>query len=163
MSPTRRRTKFSQRRKAASGQEEIPLRITLVAPPSDVMFCLQRGRDELVSQQRSTGAPLSFDFTVRVRADAGDEPMNFLGPFTQGPPASRFVYVNSGTMAGESGTPWTRRAKIPLAGITAAMVERALEAPGARIEAQIQGTARDGGPACATCRPLGGGWSVVSV
>ena len=142
-----------------SDQQEIPLRITLVAPPSDVMFCLQRGRDELVSQQRSTGAPLSFDFTVRVRS--GDVPINFLGPFTQGPPASRFVYVNSGTMAGESATPWTRRAKVPLAGITSAMVKKALTAPVARIEARIQGTARDGGPACATCHPIGSGWSVV--
>ena len=57
--------------------------------------------------------------------------MNFLGPFTQGPPASRFVYVNSGTMAGENATPWTRRAKIPLAGITNAMVKKALAAPSA--------------------------------
>jgi hypothetical protein len=122
------------------------------------MFCLQRGRDELVSQRRSTGAPLSFDFTVRVRP--GDDPLNFLGPLTQGPPASRFVYVNSGT-AGESTTPWTRRAKIPLAGITPAMVDEVLAAPGRRIEARIQGTARDGGPACATCRPIGSGWSVV--
>ena len=89
--------------------------------------------------------------------------MSFLGPFTQGPPASRFVYVNSGTLAGESGTPWTRRAKIPLAGITTAMMRKALAAPGVRIEARIEGTARDGGPACATCRPIGGGWSVVSV
>jgi hypothetical protein len=162
MTPTPSRPRSSSSRPKTSDQQEIPLRITLVAPPSDVMFCLQRGRDELVSQQRSTGAPLSFDFTVRVKA-AGDQPMNFLGPFTQGPPASRFVYVNSGTMAGESETPWTRRAKIPLAGITAAMVRKALTAPGARIEARIQGTARDGGPACATCRPIGGGWSLISI
>lgn len=143
-----------------SAQQEIPLRITLVGPPPGVTFCLQRGRDELVSQQRSTGAPLSFDFTVRVKS-AGGGTLNFLGPFTQGPPVSRFVYVNSGTMAGESGTPWTRRAKIPLAGITPAMVKKVLAAPSARIEARIPGTARDGGPACATCRPIGAGWSVV--
>ena len=99
--------------------------------------------------------------TSRFAFDPATAPINFLGPFTQGPPASRFVYVNSGTMAGESATPWTRRAKIPLAGITTAMVKRALAAPSARIEARIQGTARDGGPACATCRPIGSGWSVV--
>jgi hypothetical protein len=143
-------------------EAEVPLRITLEAPPEGVTFCLQRGRDELVSPARSTGAALSFDFTVRVRPAAGAEPMSFLGPFTQGPPATRFVYVNSGTMAGEPGTPWTRRAKIPLAGITATMVKEALRDPRARIEARIQGTARDGGPACATCRPLGTGWAVIS-
>ena len=162
--PSRARSSSSRKKPAATAkeQQEVPLRITLVAPPSDVMFCLQRGRDELVSRQQSTGAPLSFDFTVRVRPAASGEPMNFLGPFTQGPPASRFVYVNSGTMAGESATPWTRRAKIPLAGITTAMVKKVLAAPSACIEARIQGTARDGGPACATCRPIGSGWSVVS-
>jgi hypothetical protein len=156
-----------KRARAATGapveaaQSELALRITLVVPPAGVTFCLQRGKDELVSPVRSTGGPISFDFTVRVRPASGGGPMTFLGPFTQGPPASRFVYVNSGTMAGETGTPWTRRAKIPLAGITEAMVGRALADPASRIEARIQGTARDGGPACATCRPLGG-WSRVS-
>jgi len=138
----------------------VPLRITLVAPPADVVFCLQRGRDELVSATRSTGAPLSFDFEVRARPAADGAAPTFLGPFTQGPPASRFVYVNSGALAGESGSCWTRRAKVPLAGISAAMVKK-VGASGARIEARIQGTARDGGPACATCRPLADGWSVI--
>ena len=161
-----RATKTSRSKPIASArpaQVEVPLRITLESPPKDVTFCLQRGKDELVSAVRSTGAPLSFDFTVRVRPPAGGEAIGFLGPFTQGPPVGRFVYVNSGTMAGESATPWTRRAKIPLAGITAAMVKTALADPRARIEARIQGTARDGGPACATCRPLGGGWSIATV
>jgi hypothetical protein len=144
-------------------QSEVPLRITLEAPPADVMFCLQRGRDELVQAMRSSGAPLCFDFTVRVRPAGDGVPMTFLGPFTQGPPATRFVYLNSGTMAGDTATPWTRRAKIPLGGITASMVKKALADPRARIEARIQGTARDGGPACATCRPLGSGWSVMIV
>jgi hypothetical protein len=147
---------------AEASQSELALRITLVAPPAGVTFCLQRGRDELVSPLRSTGGTISFDFAVRVRPAAGGKPMTFLGPFTQGPPASRFVYVNSGTMAGESAEPWTRRAKIPLAGITEAMIDEALADPGSRIEARIQGTARDGGPACATCRPLAAGWSLVS-
>ena len=162
-SPTRQRSRPASF--AASSQAEVPLRITLVAPPSGVTFCLQRGRDELIDARRSTGADLSFDFTVRVRPASGKDPMVFLGPFTQGPPATRFVYVNSGTMAGESAsaTAWTRRAKIPLAGITASMVEMALAKRGYRIEARIQGTAGDGGPACATCRPLGDGWSVIRV
>jgi hypothetical protein len=162
---TRARGRATSRRNpaAAAAQREVPLRITLVAPPSGVTFCLQRRRDELVDSQRSSGAALSFDFTVRVRPPSGGDPMVFLGPFTQGPPATRFVYVNSGTMAGESpgATSWTRRAKVPLAGITKSMVEKTVATPGACIEARIQGTARDGGPACATCRPLGDGWSVV--
>ena len=60
-----------------------------------------------------------------------------------------FVYVTSGKRAGQANTPWNRRAKIPLAGITASMIRSALRAPGARIETEIAGTGSDGGPACA--------------
>jgi hypothetical protein len=35
------------------------------------------------------------------------------GPAAQGPPA-RFVYVHSGTRAGQVGSCWDRRAKVPL-------------------------------------------------
>jgi hypothetical protein len=37
----------------------------------------------------------------------------------------------------------------------------ALATPGAVIEARIAGTAKDGGPACATVGLLDGGWRVV--
>jgi hypothetical protein len=146
---------------AGGSEREVPLRITLAAPPPDVVFCLQRGRSDLVSAVRSTGEPLSFDFEVRARDDGDGGAPRFLGEFTQGPPATRFVYVNSGTYAGDAASCWSRRAKVPLAGITRVLLRRALAAPGSVIEARIEGTARDGGPACATCRPLGKGWSVV--
>ena len=81
-------------------EREIPLRITLVRPPRDVVFCLQRGKAEIVSPVRATGDDLSFELSVRVRDGRADGSPNFLGPFTQGPPDGRFVYVNSGTSAG---------------------------------------------------------------
>jgi hypothetical protein len=46
--------------------------------------------------------------------------------------------VDSGTIAGEPESCWTRRAKIPLVGITWALIANA--APGAFIEARIAGT-----------------------
>jgi hypothetical protein len=142
-------------------ESELPLRITLIHPPSGVVFCLQRGKTEIVSPVRSTGDDLSFDFTVRVRDGREDGLPNFLGPFTQGPSTGRFVYVNSGTSAGEVGSPWTRRAKIHLSGISWALIEEALAAPGAVLEARIAGTSRDGGPACATVPLLEGGWRIA--
>src|SRR5687767_16030136 len=36
-------------------EQEIPLRITLVRPPSGVVFCLQRGRADLVSPTEAAG------------------------------------------------------------------------------------------------------------
>ncbi len=142
-------------------EREIPLRITLVHPPRDVVFCLQRGKTEVVSPVRATGDDLSFDFTLRVRDGRPDGLPNFLGPFAQGPPAGRFVYVNSGTSAGEAGSCWTRRAKIPLSGISWQMIEEVLAAPDTVLEARIAGTARDGGPACATVPLLEGEWRIA--
>lgn len=125
-----------------------------MGPPTSVLFCLQAGKGELVNPVRATGRDLAFDF--ELQCVAGDPP-RLLGRFAQGPPAARFVYVCSGTSAGDIASAWTRRAKIPLAGITNELIARAR---GARLEARISGTAKDGGPACATVPLLGGGWLV---
>jgi hypothetical protein len=131
------------------------LRIVVVAPPPGVTFALQRGKGDLVLPSRSTPNQLIFDLTVRVRADV--QP-NFLGPFAQGPRGARFVYINSGTSAGQANTPWSRRAKVPLAGITWPLIRRA---KGQLLEARIAGTGSDGGPACATVPLLGDGWQIA--
>jgi Family of unknown function (DUF5990) len=143
--------------KKPAGQE-ISLRITLVSPPSGVVFCLQRGRADLVSCTEASGGQLSFDFTLRVHGDRASGPPNFRGEFAQGPPATRFVYVNSGTLAGQAVSCWTRRAKVPLAGITWDLIDEALSWPGSVLEARIAGTAKDGGPVCASVPLLGGEW-----
>jgi hypothetical protein len=141
-------------------ERNLPLRITLVHPPRDVVFCLQSGKTEIVSAVRSTGDDLSFDFSVRVGERPDGQP-NFLGPFTQGPPAGRFVYVNSGTSAGEADSCWTRRAKIHLSSISWPRIEEALAAPDRILEARIAGLAKDGGPACASVPLLDGGWKIA--
>jgi hypothetical protein len=142
-------------------ERNLPLRILLVHPPREVVFCLQRGKAEIVSPVRSTGYDLSFDLSLRV-GERPDGLPNFLGPFAQGPPAGRFIYVNSGTCAGEAGSGWTRRAKVPLSAITWPMIEEVLAAPDRILEARIAGTAKDSGPACATVPLLEGGWRVMT-
>src|SRR5262245_66143583 len=138
----------------------LPLRITLIKPPTGVPFCLQKGRDDLVPPSSDSGDNISFDFTVNIANDRNDGPPNFRGPFVQGPPAGRVSYVNSGTYAGHSDSCWSRRAKVPLSGITWDLIEEALSKSSAVLEARIAGTAGDGGPACATIRLLDGGWKV---
>ncbi len=142
-------------------ERNLPLRITLVQPARDVLFCLQRGKAEIVSPVRATGDDLSFELSLRV-GERPDGLPNFLGPFAQGTPSSRFVYVNSGTCAGETDSRWTRRAKVPLSAITWPMIEEVLVAPDRILEARIAGTAKDGGPACATVPLLESGWRVVT-
>jgi hypothetical protein len=134
---------------------ELPLRIVVVDPPPGVTFALQRGKNELVPPTRSTPKQLIFELAVRVRDE--DEP-NFLGPFAQGPRGARFVYITSGTYAGQTNTPWSRRAKVHLSGITWPLIRRAKGKP---LEARFAGTARDGGPSCATVPLLGGGWQIA--
>ena len=118
-------------------------------------FRLQRGKGDLVPPAQATNEYLSFDFTLRVGIGKDGRP-NFLGPFAQGPPAGRFVYVNSGTRAGQADSCWTRRAKVPLTGIGWRLIERALAGTDTILEAQIEGKAKDGGPACATVPLLDG-------
>jgi hypothetical protein len=137
---------------------EVAFRITVVNPPRGVTFRLQRGRAELVAPSRETATSISFDFTLRVAP--GDGAPRLLGQFAQGPPAARFVYVNSGRQAGQAESCWDRRAKVHLRDILPSLIEQAASS-GAAIETQIAGTGRDGGPACATV-PLIGGWRIAS-
>ncbi len=81
---------------------------------------------------------------------------NFLGPLTQGPISSRFVYINIGKSAGQIGSCWERRIKVPLGGITWDMIEKASTNPRLLIEARLPGTGKDGGPSCATVKPVEG-------
>lgn len=142
-------------------ERELPVRLVVVRPPRGVTFRVQRGRAELLPPTRETDDEIAFDFTLRVRGREGDGAPNFLGPYAQGRPADRFVYVNSGTCAGQADSCWSRRAKVPLARLGWPLVEAALASPGAVVEARIEGTGKDGGPACATVPLLGEGWRVA--
>jgi Family of unknown function (DUF5990) len=140
---------------------ELQLRITLIKPPPNVRIALQRGKAELFEPTTSTGADLSFSFTVRVKGEPDEGPPRFLGEFTQGPPAVRFVYVNSGTYAGDPNTGWARRAKIPLGGIDWPLIRRARSKPNYILEVKYPGTARDGGPTCAGVKLPPDAWRLV--
>lgn len=133
---------------------DVPLRVVLLQPPAGVDIGVQKGRGskyETVQTQRTAGNDLTFEFTIRVVVDADTREPNFSGPFVQGPPGGRFIYLDIGTTAGQADTPWARRLKIPLGGITREMVDRA-----AVLETHVRGTGRDGGPSCGTVKPFGG-------
>ena len=134
---------------------EIALRIVLQRPPAGVDFGLQKGRGsayETVQKQRSKGEDLEFNFTVTVKAGKADLP-DFAGPMVQGPSGARFVYLDIGTYAGQTDTPWSRRMKIPLSVIDWAMIQNAAGGSQNTLETSVAGTGRDGGPACGTVKP----------
>jgi hypothetical protein len=114
---------------------------------------LQKGRGKLyetVQKQRSDGGDLVFEFQPSVRE--GLSTVAALGgPFVQGPPRQRFIYVDIGTYAGQTDSCWSRRLKIPLDGIQSKFI-----LAGGVLEARVPGTGRDGGPTCATVKDFGG-------
>jgi len=142
-------------------QPDLTLRIVLAEPPAGVDYGLQVGRGadyETAQTRRAEGGDVSFEFTVGIKDDRPAAP-DFRGPIVQGAKGQRFVYIDIGTYAGQTDTPWSRRLKVPLAGITWDVIERA-SSTGIVVEARVPGTARDGGPACATVHPVGG-WKVA--
>lgn len=146
--------------KTTRSEAEIRLRIVLVAPPPGVDFGVQEGKGNdyaTILTQRSKDSDLAFEFTVTVKDNRDDGLPNFLGPLAQGPTTSRFIYIDIGKSAGQVDSCWERRIKVPLGGITWEMVEKASAKK--LLEARLPGTGRDGGPSCATVKPIDG-WKV---
>lgn len=140
---------------------QVTLRIVVEQPPPGVDYGLQKGRGgdyETVQTQRSKKGDLSFEFDVEVKEGKDGLP-NFLGPYAQGPPQERFVYLDIGTYAGQTGTPWSRRLKIPLTGMTWKSIEQASRSSHV-LETKVPGTGKDGGPSCATVKPFAG-WKLT--
>jgi hypothetical protein len=141
--------------------QSVPMRILVVAPPPGVRFAVQRGRSELLEPSAERHDLVQFEFSLRLGSPLSEESVNFVGEFAQGPPSDRFVYINSGTLAGQAGSCWTRRAKLKLASIPRHVVESALSAGDGIIEARVHGTMPDGGPVCASVKSQAVVWSFV--
>src|SRR5687768_5923267 len=118
-------------------KQEIPVRIKVMAPLAGVTMMIQRGKDELLPPAKTSRELLLFEF--EIVADVSRGAPNFLGPFAQGPRDARFIYVNSGTYAGQQDTGWARRAKISLMSVTREQIEQVAAKPGSRLEASMKG------------------------
>lgn len=127
---------------------DIQFRLTLADPLPGIDYALQKGSGhhyECVQLQRSGSGDLIFEFTATLKPgpDLG-------GPFVQGPKGARFVYLDLGTAAGQHGSEWSRRLKIPLT------LPSALAQPGATLVTTVPGRGKDGTPSCATVKPFAG-------
>ncbi len=139
-------------------ESEITLQIILIKPTPEVVFGLQKGsgnKYETVQKQIAASTDLSFTFTIKVKGDRSkDEYPTFSGSFVQGAANNKFVYIDIGTYAGQPGTIWSRRLKIPLTGITWNNIDSL--SGNAILQTSVPGTGKDGGPNCATVKPFGG-------
>ena len=132
----------------------ITLRLTIADPVPGVHYSLQQ-KEAVFDPRVATDAPLSFDVPIRLTDDG-----RFLGDFVRREgPTRRFVYIRIGQSAGQHGTDISRRAKIDIHDIPAALLEQARM--GVVVEAVLPGRANDGAPACATLRPTAG-WTLTS-
>ena len=126
------------------------MRIVIERPVAGVLHSLQSGNTDPLDPKRSDdGESLAFDFTVRI----GPGPKFFGDQVRREGPVRRFVYVRIGQLAGDSVSPWSRRMKIDIHDIPQDLIDRAVAMDGV-IETRIDGTGRDGTPACATVAAL---------
>lgn len=129
-------------------------------PPPEVRLVIQDGPTatrRFVAPTAHSAARALFELVVPVR----ETPQGSLltGTLIQGPAGSKFIYVNIGRQAGDASSPFDRRVKVSLAGVSVALLQRAMERDAA-LEVEYSGIGPDGTPACATV-PLDPDWHVV--
>jgi hypothetical protein len=125
------------------------MRLVIEAPIPGVAHSLQDKSSQPVDAKTSkSGEALAFDFPIRIAAGP-----KFYGEQVRSEgPERRFVYVGIGQGAGQKDTPWSRRMKIDIHTIPQALLDEAAE--GKTLEAVVNGTGKDGSPACATVIPM---------
>jgi hypothetical protein len=134
---------------AQAEQTQIAMRIVIEQPVPGVLHSLQSKDDRPLDPKRSSaGEPLTFDFPIRI----GPGPKFFGDQVRREGPERRFVYIRIGQSAGDASSPWTRKMKIDIHDIEPALLERV--AQGGVLVGTVNGTAKDGSPACATVRPV---------
>jgi len=147
-------------------ETEITLHIILINPTPGVMYGLQKGSGsnyETVQKQIAAAGDLSIKFTINVKGDSSTDKLpKFSGGYVQGPSDNKFVYIDIGTAAGQTGSIWSRRLKIPLTGITWQHIDSFTRNPSVIMETHVPGTGKDGGPNCAMVKPFDG-WHLKNV
>ncbi|AEG49641.1 hypothetical protein Sphch_1964 [Sphingobium chlorophenolicum L-1] len=135
---------------AKADQIEIGLRIIIEQPVVGVLHSLQAKDDGPLDPKTSgSGEALSFDLPVRVAPG----PRFFGDQVRREGPVRRFIYIRIGQLAGDPASPWSRRMKIDIHDLDEDLLARAIEGRGV-IEIVVNGTGKDGTPACATVPPV---------
>jgi hypothetical protein len=131
---------------ARADQVEIAMRIVIARPVAGVFHSLQGKDGEPLGSKRPSGEePLTFDFPIRVAPG----PKFFGDQVRREGPERRFVYIRIGALAGDPASPWSRRMKIDIHDMPHDLLAEA-GSSGAIIEITVDGTGKDGTPACAT-------------
>ena len=130
----------------------IPVRIVVGRPLAGVTLAVQEGRHGLLAPTVSRSDRMQFDFSLRLGRPLPDGRPNFLGDFAHSTRDARFVYVNAGKSAGQAASPWERRAKLMLDGVTAAQVEALRRDPSCVLQIRSTAAAATAVPPARACR-----------
>lgn len=116
---------------------------------TQVRLGIQKGK-EVIEDVPANVERVTFTFPLRVEKNPKTGRPNFLGPFAQGNPEERFIYLCWGERK-DSDWDGFRRAKIHLKHLDWQALEKPLET-GQPIEAFVNMTDDKGGPLCASVR-----------
>ena len=129
-------------------QTEIQMRIVIENSVPGVLHSLQSKEGHPLDPKRSkAGEALAFGFPIRI----GPGPKFFGDQVRREGPMRRFVYIRIGQSAGDHGSPWSRRMKIDIHDLDQELLDHTAAGEG-MIEIAVDGTGKDGTPACATVR-----------
>ena len=150
--------------------DDLKLSIVLVAPPAGHAFCLQKGKGakserldyvEVPEDESAAGTDsIAFELAVTLRQGKRKDMPDFGGPFVQGPPGERFVYVCVGRCSTIAEPHWSGRVKVRLGSIVWPLARQA-SSEGRVLEARYAASRPDGRPALASVPLLGDGWTLT--
>jgi Family of unknown function (DUF5990) len=112
----------------------------------------KRRPPELLNLQPGDAAEVTWTIDCEVTGS------DVRGPYIQGRPGDRFIYLNWGTPNGDGRMDMFRRAKLMLDGVPADILASAAEA--GTLVGRLQLTDAKGQPLCAAVRPPVIEWSV---
>ncbi len=134
----------------STDQVAVRMLIVIENPVPGVLHSLQsKAGHPLDPKLSASGEKLTFEFPVRIAPG----PKFFGDQVRREGPTRRFVYIRIGQSAGDPASPWSRRMKIDVHDIEPALLDRAIKSAGV-IQLTVDGTGKDGTPACATIRPI---------
>jgi hypothetical protein len=114
-------------------------------------------RDELLGL--TPGDAPAVTWTIQGQLSAGKNPgaADVRGPYIQGPPGGRFIYLNWVTVDDAGEPELFRRAKLWLDGVPPAVLDEAART--GLLVGRLGLTDSKGHPICASCRPPAIDWS----
>jgi len=122
---------------------------------NNIYVGIQRRREVLdLVPGDANSARWNFDCETTERADGVD----FRGPYIQGKPGERFIYLSWGTVSETGKFEMFRRAKLQLNAVDADTLRRAV-LENARLVVAVNLTDNKGNPACAVLNPPQIAWS----